>query len=87
MKALALLLMLAVPAAAQDAPVAVAVDAGYLTPSAGTFLPAPLDVETANRLTDAESRPSKATMAVVVAAAVTVAGACFAVGYAAGKKK
>ncbi len=87
MRALALLVVLALPCAAQDAPVAVAVDAGYVTLTPGTFLPAPLDVETANRLTDAESRPTKTTLAVVVSAAVAVAAACFAAGYVAGKRK
>lgn len=89
MKALALVLALALPAfaAPADAPVAMAVDAGFIAPTAGTFLPTPLDVDTANRLTEAESRPLKSTLVVVAAAAVTLAGACFAAGYVAGKKK
>ncbi len=82
MKAIALLLVLALPAfaAAPDAPLAVVVDGG-------TFLPYPLDVDTANRLQDAESRPTKAALASVVVAAVAVAAACFGAGVAVGKKK
>ncbi len=87
MRAALLACLLALPCAAQDAPLAVAVDAGYLTPSAGTFLPSPLDVDTANRLQDAESRPTKAALASVVVAAVAVAAACFGAGVAVGKKK